>query len=207
MRRVGFAGLCLWLSLLSGQAQALDVPSACHATRDTQAYTAGFSAGGSLVRQAWARIRNCDRIEQLEAAVTTAIQRSVPATSPTSYLTCRFAGMVSGMEAQVGGLFNSCADACFLEGQFVGEIAAVAYCELSILLGGLGLDDFLIRGPVATCGLTFEIGCDANFETTALNYANPFGQCLPFVRSPFEAVFFQAQNNQCAYDPLPPEDP
>ncbi len=138
--------------------------------------------------------------------VTTAIQRSVPTTAPTPYLQCRFAGMVAGMESQVGGLFNSCADACFLEGQFVGEIAAIAYCELSILLRGLGLDELLIRGPVATCGFTFEVGCDANLETTALNYSNPFGRCLPYVRAPFAQVFDQARNNQCAYDPLLADD-
>lgn len=207
MRRAWQLSLVISVLLCVGHALALDVPPACTATRDAQAYNAGFTAGGSLVRQAWARIRDCDRIEELESAVTIAIQRSVPTTSPTQYLQCRFSGMVSGMQAQVGGLFNTCADSCFLEGQFVGEIAAVAYCELSILLDGLGLDDLLIRGPVATCGLTFEIGCDANFETTAIGYSNPFGQCLPYVRAPFEEVFYQAQNNQCAYDPLPPEEP
>lgn len=208
MRRAPSFLLCVsfWM-LLCAQAFAQDVPPACAASRDTLAFNAGYTAGKSLVRQAWARLNSCDKIDQLEAAVKTAIQRSVPTTSPTQYLQCRFSGMVSGMEAQVNGLFGTCADACFLEGQFVGEIAAIAYCELSILLGGLGLDELLIRGPVETCGLTFEVGCDANFETTALNYSNPFGQCLPFVRAPFEEVFFQAQNNQCAYDPLPPEDP
>ncbi len=185
---------------------ALDIPPACSGKREASGYNAGFLAGGSLVRQAWAKVKNCARIDEFERVVKTAIQRSVPKTSPTLYTQCRFSGQIAGMTDQVDGLFVGCADSCFLEGQFVGEITAIAYCELSILLRGLALDQFLIRGPVETCGLSFEIGCDANFETTAINYSNLLGQCLPYVRHPFLEVFEQAQQNQCAYDPLPPDE-
>jgi hypothetical protein len=195
---------CLGAALPAG---AQELPAACSATRNAQAYQAGVLGGASLVRQAWAAIRDCDRIELLESVVQAGLRRSVPTSSPTPYLQCRFAGMVNGAMAETEGLFYQCADACYMEGQFVGEIAAFAYCELSILLGGLALADDFIRGPVQTCGLGFEIACDTNFVTTAMTYSNASGSCTPYTRNPFVAVFEQTRENQCAYVPIDPEDP
>jgi len=192
----------------SAVASAQTPPAACTAIRNASAYRAGYITGRSLVRQAWSGVMNdCDRVEDVEYAVSTALQRSVPTSAGTPYLTCRFAGLAQGALSQVDGLFTTCADECYVEGQFIGEVSAMAYCELSILLNGLGIDDLLIRGSVQTCGLSFEIACDSNFETTAISYSNPFGRCLPYVRAPYDAVFAQAQYNQCAYDPIDPENP
>jgi len=206
MTRGFWTFLILSVLFSSTAARAQTPPAACSATRDASAYYAGYLTGGSFVRQAWSGVMNdCDRIEAVELAVATALRRSLPTTSPTTYLQCRFAGLAQGAMGEVDGLFATCADQCYLEGQFVGEIAAITYCELSILLQGLGIADLLIRGPVQTCGLSFEIACDANFETTAIGYRNPFGQCLPYVRAPYSEVFEQARYNQCAYEPIEPE--
>jgi hypothetical protein len=120
-----------------------------------------------------------------------------------------YSGWVAAMQEELDTILATCADSCFQEGTFMGELAAIAYCELAIALDGLGLDDLFIRGPVDVCGLTFEVGCDERFQSTGLSY---FSQvqgvaCGQYTRGPHLTVFRRTQHNQCAYNPLEPEEP
>jgi hypothetical protein len=200
-------------SLFVTQARAQDVPVDCASF--ASAYRTGYSGGRSIARSAWSSrnvAQSCANIDVFRVAVTSALATRMRyelnlGGAPTQSAACRSLGFAQGATDTVDGLLNQCADTCFLEGQFIGEIAAVAYCELSIALGGLGLDELLLRGPVEVCGTAFEVGCDSNFQTRAVSYRNGDNiQCLPYTRVPFLEVFWQTQNNQCAYE-LEPEDP
>ena len=184
-------------------AYAQTIPTECQGRAESRAYRGGVAAGGSLVRQAWNGLKSdCDRVEEFEDIVTNALGRYSPAADISLSSLCRFTGVVDGILDQLDTTFLACTDSCFLEGSFAGEISAIAYCELSIALGGLTTADAFIRGPVKVCGLSFEIGCDTSFSTTCGSYVNATGECAPFTVDTFYAVFSEAQNNQCAYNPV-----
>ncbi len=204
MRRLVQLTLCaaaLVAGISTGSAQA--VPEGCESPRDERAFNVGRAAGASIARQAWRSVNDCDRVERFEDLVISVLERYAPPPAPTTYSLCRFVGVAAGIVDTLDEVFFGCTDACLLEGEFVGEISAVVYCELSIALNGLSTADAFVRGPVQVCGLSFEIGCDASFLGTAFSYVNPQGMCLPFTEGEFEPVFEQARENQCAYNPVP----
>jgi len=194
------------LSLFQSMAEA-QLPNQCSSATNTRAFRAGRMAGSSLVRQSWASLNDCDRVEQFEDLVTSSLERYVPGNAPTLYTQCRFAGVVQGVLDELDTVFVDCTDACFREGKFAGEISAFAYCELSIALNGLETADDFLRGPVQVCGFSFEVGCDSEFIAVASSYENELGACEPFTVNTFVEVFDQARENQCAYNPLDPEEP
>lgn len=206
MRRFVQFTLCAW-ALVTGMAtaSAQGIPEGCQNTRDQRAFLVGQAAGASLARQAWRSIDDCDRVEHFEEIVLSALDRYAPPSSPTTYTLCRFVGVAAGIVDTLDEVFFECTDACLLEGELVGEMSALVYCELSIALNGLRTAEDFIRGPVQVCGLSFEIGCDSAFLGTAFSYDNSVGACLPFTEGEFEPVFDQARENQCAYNPLPEE--
>jgi hypothetical protein len=186
-------------------AHAQTLPSSCQATRDQRAYATGQRSGASLIRQAWRSVNDCDRVEQFEDLVMNTVDAYAPGPAPTNYSLCRYSGVIDGILNELDNTFIGCSDACLLEGQFAGELSAVAYCELSIALDGLATADAFLRGPVQVCGLNFEVGCDSEFLGVCTNYQNDEGSCLPYTEDTFFAVFDQARTNQCAYNPLPPD--
>lgn len=207
------AVVALLISAPSGLALAQvggDVPAACRTQLGQRAFTAGHTAGGSLARQAWNNVKDCDHVEDFESLVMNTLSRYGLPSNPSDYTACRYTGMVTGIIDELDGLFNVCTDQCFAEGEIAGDISAIAYCELSIALGGLASADDFIRGPVQVCGMSFELGCDTMFDTTSESYSNKIGACLAYTRDPFTSVWHQARSNQCAYNPLlrnPTEQP
>lgn len=213
MRAVVLGLVCACLLASAQSASAQDVPAACSGALNTRAFNVGKMTGTSLLRQAWNAVNDCDRIEEFEDMVIPVLLRYSPGDAPTPYTQCRFLGLVQGMLDELDGLFTGCANQCFQEGQFAGELSALAYCELSIALGGLVTADQFLRGPVQVCGLSFELGCDSKFSTFATFYTNDLGErCEPFTEDAdgcpgsgdgcFFEVFDQARENQCAYNPL-----
>jgi hypothetical protein len=201
----------LWLVVVCSFAAAYgsaaaQVPPECTSTTNARAYRTGRLAGANIAQQSWASLNDCDRVEQYEDVVISALERYSPGGAPTLYTRCRFRGVVEGVLDALDVVFASCVDACFLEGQFAGEISAFAYCELSIALNGLETADDFLRGPVQVCGLSFEIGCDTQFIDTSSAYDNELGSCEPFTAGEFQTVFDQARENQCAYNPIDPEE-
>lgn len=199
-------GTCILLTVLLGGVSRVafaddSIPAACAGPRESRGYRGGEMAGKSLIRSAWRSVRDCDRMETFEDIVTRTLDRySLPA-SATPYSVCRYSGMVNGMLDQLDEQFLECQAQCFEEGRISGEIAAIAYCELSIALGGLSTADDFIRMPVRMCGLNFEIGCDLEFMDVTLLYANPGGTCEPYTRDRYYEVWDQTRHNQCAYEP------
>jgi hypothetical protein len=204
MRHVSASLCCLFLLLCSFSASAQDVPTQCTGI-NAKAFLDGKKLGPSLVRQAWNGFAGgCAKIEEFADKVSAAFAKP-NVVAPTQFTECRYLGWVQGALEQVDTFFTTCADTCFVEGEFVGALVADTYCQLSIAFGGLATADEFIRGPVEVCGLSFETACDSTYLTKTVGF--PGGQCVPFTRAPFTAVYQQTQHNQCAYDPIPPDDP
>jgi hypothetical protein len=214
MRRLALThghALCFALSIVgswsaSAHAQSTGnaIPPGCQGARESRAFNAGTVSGHSLVRQAWANVNDCDQIETFETIITDDLSGYQVPPGSSSYTICRFTGIVAGMLDELDAQFQNCQDQCLAEGETAGNISAIAYCQLSIALGGLATADWFLRGPVQVCGLNFQVGCDSSFVGDTENYSNSHGACLPYTQNPFTAVWTQARNNQCAYNPIPP---
>jgi hypothetical protein len=193
------------ISAFAVTTQAADPPPACQDTQGRRGYSAGYLAGTSLTRQAWAGVKDCDRIEEFEGVILDTLDRLRPPTKPSTYFSCRYAGTVAGMIDQIDPLYKTCTDTCQEEGEIIGKVSAIAYCELAIALGGLPSADAFLRQPVLLCGFAFQTGCDAMFVSASTVYFNDQGSCQPYTVNPFLTVWSQVRTNQCAYWPTPPD--
>lgn len=176
-------------------------PPACTATIDARQYNTGFLIGQRIVQSAVLSINSCDEIDFFVNVILDNVARFTLPRGASNALACRYAGQVEGVIQEMDNQARLCDDQCFADGQVIGEISAAAYCELSILLGGLAEPDAFVRRPTLTCGFNFEVGCDSSFIGVSRAYENAFGQCLPFTQDPFFEVWDQTRINQCAYDP------
>lgn len=103
---------------------------------------------------------------------------------------------------------------CRADGKVVGQTAAALYCDLSILLGGLGEDELLIPGEASNCSGAFENACTRAFDKAARKHAkvvgDPTQDCTPFIDGEFRAAYEIARFNQCLFsigiEPPPPDD-
>jgi hypothetical protein len=183
-----------------------DVPVSCRATAGTvSAYRTGLRTGKTIVSSAWNRVRDCDRVDYFLEVVEGNVSRLTLPANPSTSTVCRYTGTADGVYSELENLYGTCADQCFLDGEMAGALSGEIYCELSIALGGLVAADDFLRGPVQVCGLSFEIGCDSAFIDTTVDYSNEDGVCRPYTEEEFFAVWDQARNNQCAYEPIEPD--
>jgi hypothetical protein len=203
--RIAMGALALVAALAASERAdaAGQVPPSCQGGIAERSYEMGLRLGGMLVSSAWARVSDCDQLEYFLDIVADNVGRLTLQPGASAAMACRYAGTVDGVYDALDDLYGTCSDQCFLEGSFAGEISAQVYCELSIALGGLGLADDFMRGPVQTCGLNFEVGCDATFIGVSLSYVNALGSCAPYTQGEYFPVWDQARHNQCIYEPEP----
>jgi hypothetical protein len=97
-------------------------------------------------------------------------------------------------------------DACSEDGRFAGETAALAYCQLSISLGGLAPEEPLTAPPETECSCLYEDACRQEFDRVAAD----FDGCAPFINGEFAEAYQSARFNQCLLllaEPEPEPEP
>lgn len=200
--------LTLALCLVAGPAHAT-APSECQTASNTRFYDLGVYKGVSMVDQAWASLDDpkCDYENLLDFVdiVTAAFDAAAPTSAASDLVLCHYTGSYDGAVNRAAELVAECTDSCTLNGQMVGEMAAIFYCELSIALGGLGVDEWLVGGEVPPCGDLFVAACEETFNSSTQSYPSAEDpQCLqytPYGYPPYDDVVYdQARNNQCLYD-------
>lgn len=186
-----------------GESMAATPPSSCNTPRLRRGFHAGVASGHSLVQMSWNAVNDCDRLEDFADIVMNNIDSvSIPPES-SDYVICRVEGIMQGAEEEVDAVWKQCEGDCAQEGRLIAQIGGRLYCELSIRLNGLALADDILRRPVRTCGVFFQVACDSEFLGFTQRYSNPSGRCYPYTVGPFEPVFRQARHNQCVYEPAP----
>lgn len=185
-------------------AEAQDVPVACDDNgRAERFFNLGVRKGRNLAAQAIAGIVGCPDLEEVielrdtARAIVDALE--VPPGASLA-VQCHFQGQAAGLVAAILELQAECEGTCIADGQFIGEISALLYCELSIALGGLVEVELFERLATDACGAAFQLACDVTFETEAVDIL----ECVPFTEGTFTGVFLEVKNNQCADNP---EDP
>jgi hypothetical protein len=211
-------GIVLW----SLPVQAA-IPAECEGSfLNKRAYNTGVVLGQSIVSQAWNGIEeDCDRLEEFETVIVNNVMDYVLPPEASQFTLCRYYGHIEGMLMQIDLNYTECGDKCAEEGHLIGEISAIAYCQLSFALEGLATADDFVRLPVQFCGTVFQISCDLNYNTVTRTYVddgwdNPAttdvheGMCVRYtdqgnVLDPetgepmWEPVWKQVRDIQCAY--------
>jgi hypothetical protein len=129
--------------------------------------------GKTIIAQAWGGVNDdCDRLEEFEGIVLDTIYDYQLPPEANPYVMCRYMGHIEGMLQAIDELYHECGVMCCDEGNFIAEISALAYCELSFLFGGLATADAFERLPVQYCGAVFQICCDSTFNTFTYTYVD-----------------------------------
>jgi cysteine-rich repeat protein len=196
--RTIIASICIIGFIESAEA---DMPEMCESSsRLTGGYDTGFLTGGNIIDQAWNGIgQDCMAIVEetwFKEKVLGVLALLSPPDDPTDYVKCRYTGYVDGIASRLTEIEQICVDQCILDGQFIGDITATVYCDLSISLGGLGLADYLIEGLLTVCGEEMVAACEGTFTTVTEGNE----ECVPYTDND---VWRLARHNQCVYNPLP----
>lgn len=200
MRPIVSTMLCVAVVLGAGASRADDVPPGCQeSARTVRAYNSGFQQGLSLVESAWMAVDDCDQLELFSDLVIANVENYV-LTGSSAYVVCRYTGMTDGVYAGLDEVWLQCGGDCCDEGEAIGELAAEIYCQLSILLGGLGEPDLFVRRPVWTCGFSFQTCCDSMF----VGFSQDFPECLPYTEDPYYDIWDGTRVMQCSYTPPDP---
>lgn len=222
-----FPAAAVVLSVFAAVSAHAEPPEECAGNAvDERFYNLGYVKGVSLVDQAWDGLGpnpcECDPYYFADI-VAAAFAAGTPAPGSPHAVWCHWAGSYQGAIERANELLYVPDDTatssddklafstygfrcplfdCYFDGYLIGEMAATFYCELSIAFGGLGLDEWLVRGSFSFCGLFFTYGCDRSFDYHTSVYPEDGGdqQCLPYTVEPFLEVYAQTRYNQCLYD-------
>lgn len=196
--------LCASFAFTPTPAEAQAAPALCDTAREVRQFALGVRKGRNLAEQAIRRATDpadvcedldaIDDLRELVAAIVDAIDVPPAASEVTQ---CHVLGQVAGLLAEIEELQEDCNGLCIADGQFIGQISAFLYCELSIALGGLVTVELFERLATDACGVQFQVSCDHSFEVTAVADL----ECRPFTEDEFTLVFREVQNNQCADNP------
>jgi hypothetical protein len=208
----------LALSLcLAGVANAVEPPDECVGGRNETFFDLGVVKSISLVNQAWASLGDdqcrSDKLAEFVEIVIAAFEAAGPdpdSVVPETVL-CHWAGSYAGSVERASFLVNQCSGTCCYEGNMIGEMAAIFYCNLSIALGGIGHDQWLVDVNITLCGEEFVRCCEKEFDRLTPIYPSEGDpQCLPYTQSPFSyppdaGVYEETRHNQCVYEVETPQ--
>lgn len=184
------------------------IPSQCTDPIPKRRYTTGYNQGVDSTNTAWNDFQpKCADATAFSQIIKSNLANyTINEIPPSRNTVCRYGGYVTGVLDTVDSIMASCNE-CYALGKLIGEVSAIAYCELSIALQGLGPADDFLRGPVTACGVNYQDGCDRNFEVASQDYSNGSGICLPYTADPFSEIWRSAELIQCAYNPIPQPTP
>jgi hypothetical protein len=181
-----------------------EVPEGCTGVYEEPAYVSGETSGENIVDFAWAKINNCEMIEVFESFVLNLIDRFELPESSSTTTACRYSGYMTGAMAAISDIYQSCTGLCYEEGRIIGKMMGIAYCELSLVLGGLPLVDDFFLAPVTVCGEEFSNGCEDAFTVTTHSYSNDMGACIWYTEDEYYEVWQQCLEKQCLSVPSVP---
>lgn len=154
-------------------------PGACFPNHDSY-YESGKRVGERMAERTWESNLihgDCnnkhlyvnfvkDRLVQMLIAAGTA----GPSGAPVPQSICRWYGYVEGMLDAVQNILDQCWPLCTGAGEFWGEFGAEFYCDISIVLDGLGLTGTLVPPviyPIGSCGHDWQEACFDAYHDTA----------------------------------------
>jgi hypothetical protein len=180
------------------------LPQPCLAEKYQKAFLHGEKRGRHRVAMAWKKYNDCDQIEAFVDDFVIGIEDLVPeADTDKMRKYCRYSGQVEGTFLELEVVQEQCESKCFMDGDWVGQIQAKAYCDLAMDAEGEIEPSQWVRQPVGICGFQFEVGCDVSFLANTQSYTNGSGACAPYTRAPFFELWDSSRNKSCSYQRSP----
>ena len=209
-RKYAWATTVVLLIMSSAKIVSAQMPEICQQTLNDRAYNEGYRQGEKIVEDAWTAIvedpyeNDCYQVANetyFKGRILYILEQISMPGGASDFTICYYHGYITGVATRLQGIQQICEDQCVEDGTFIGQIATMMYCELSIALGGLALADDLIDGILTLCQDLMVDACEGTFETMTQEYESPFGVCEPYTQGDFEAVWNQAKTNQCVANP------
>jgi len=200
---VGFVVAVLCITGLLESAIAAP-PPACQDYRTLRAYDLGYLKGGNIIQQAFSGIDSeCMAVVEdtyFKDTVISVLQNLGLPEGASSFVICHYAGYIEGASAALQEIEDYCVGICIEDGNMIGQIATMFYCELATALGGMGMADYITEGVLTTCGEAMVGACEDTFAAETAGYVSLFGDaCVDYTGT---EEWELAQHNQCVYNPV-----
>lgn len=197
--------MSFFIAGISSNASAYTIPEICQDAFNVRSFDLGLKKGGVLIDKEWDNIENdCESMvatpDFKNSVINVVSDLSVPPDS-IDFVLCHYYGYMSGIADKLEELEAECPRQCLMDGDFIGEIAAKMYCELSIGFDGIQSMDF-IASILSVCGKTMIDSCESTFDDQTETYFNVFGgECEPYTQVPYTPIWLATKLNQCVYIP------
>ncbi len=178
------------------------LPSECSQRNLARVYENAYRRGERAVDKAARKLDDsCTQVEALQAELLDRLGQWIPQSgNGKGTPVCIAKGLTAGIYDALALLEMQCFGVCFMDGEFVGELAGTLYCELSLRFGGLGMPDMLSPPRSSPCGDRFEAACFETYTVTTQSYQDDRGRaCSPYVAGAFEDVWLSTGREQCMY--------
>jgi hypothetical protein len=202
-----FLGVVCCIMSVSKISSSCFVPRMCQDPRNSRAYDVGKLKGENIVNNAWNGIdQDCSELRRCDGFRKTVLKSLSLVPLPpgaSEYVICHYHGYIQGISERVREIQYLC-NHCIMDGEMVGHMAAIFYCEFSIAFRGLDLnDDDIIRSIFYLCNESMVESCESSFETIASNYTNIMGSsCAPCTQDEYLPIYNQVKHSQCVPHPL-----
>jgi hypothetical protein len=184
------------ISALDLYGYAGEIPESCSEPKKARLYNVGYSNGEKFTSKSWEKIDNCDNIEHFETLLIDKIKH-FDIVEDEKNNACLFNGYVNAVLSEVNNIYDRCGTLCYNKGEIMGELAATAYCKMS--LSGLHSVDAFVREPVRFCGFSYELACDVTFLYSTFIYSSDIGDCEYYTYGEYSEIWDQVRNIHCAY--------
>jgi hypothetical protein len=198
--------MSFFMAGISNSASAYVIPETCQDAFNLRSYNFGLTKGGMLIDKEWDKIENnCERMTATPSFKNSIIDiindLSVPQDS-TDFVLCHYYGYMNGIADRLKELDADCPQQCLMDGNFIGEVAAKMYCELSIGFDGIQQSSDFNTGILSVCDETMTDSCGSTFDDQTAIYVNVFGdQCESYTQIPYTPVWETAKLRQCIFVP------
>jgi hypothetical protein len=181
-----------------------DCTDLCDTNKLKKFYRKGWKQGFQVVSKIWdRRAENCasidDFVDQVFTRLETAHRFNDNEANEKAHRRCRKAGVLDGAYAALDDIQNLCDQVCFLDGDLVGRLSAATYCEMAIGADGPLDVASWIRGPIGTCGFSYEVACDGSFIGASLDYVNDAGACAPMTEGAYATPWDNTRDRSCDF--------
>jgi hypothetical protein len=177
------------------------VPDFCADSKLQKAFQSGEKLGSLWVKWMWKLFRCCDRVEKFADALMVLVDKLNQKTNSEKGLPrCRHAGIVEGALDEMDGIETQCQTDCYDKGDAAGAVKAKTYCDQAIAASGQLQPPTWTRKSVGTCGLYYELGCDAKFLSVTTKYVNAqSAACSPYTSAPYHDIWDLSRLKSCDY--------
>jgi hypothetical protein len=205
IRYVWFLGVVCCIMSFSKVSSSCFIPRMCQDSKNLPAYDLGYLKGKNIIDSAWNGIdQDCSELlgcDGFKKTVVSAVNSLFLMPGASEFVVCHYQGYIRGAIERLKEIEYLCAH-CVMDGELVGHLAAIFYCQLSFAFRGLSVESDMMKDAFFLCNQSMVESCFETFVTTASNFTNIFGMsCAPYTQGEYSTVFDHVKESQCIPHP------